>query len=226
MHNHILPGIDDGAKNVEDSIAILQGFSELGIKRFIATPHIITNLYPNDQSTIYNSNRVLENALIEAGLTGISIEAAAEHMIDDNFSKMLSDQDVLPIRKKYLLVEMSYLQRPLNFKEAIIQIANMGYYPILAHPERYMFLHKRKNKYEVYKKRGILFQMNMLSLSEYYGREVQKISHFLLDRELIDFLGSDIHNMGQLEYLKNISLPNKTIRKLLPIIENTILTFY
>ena len=226
MHNHILPGIDDGAENVDDSIALLRGFGEFGIQRFIATPHIMSNLYPNDASTIHTALKELEDSLIENDLKEVNIAAAAEHMIDDTFISNVSENKVLPIRGAYLLVEMSYLQRPLNFKEAIIKVASSGLYPILAHPERYVFLHRRTHRYQKYKERGILMQMNLLSLGEYYGKEVQKVAHKLLDERIIDIVASDIHNLRQLQELKELKVSEKTLRKLLPVIGHTIETFY
>jgi len=226
MHNHILPGIDDGAANPEEAINLLKGFGELGISRFIATPHIMTNLYPNTRATIQASLQVLENALLEEGIKNISIEVAAEHMIDDDFIGKISNAEELSIRDNYLLVEMSYLQPPLNFQEAIIKVASKGYYPVLAHPERYMFLHRRLHKYKQYKERGILLQLNLLSLGDYYGKEVQKIAFKLLDDGLIDFIASDIHNERQLDTLKELRIPERKLRQVLPIIGSTIETFY
>lgn len=226
MHNHILPGIDDGAANVDESIDLLRAFNELGIHRFIATPHIMSNLYPNDARTIQAAHKELENALFEQNLKDIHIAAAAEHMIDDTFIGNVSEKKVLPIKESYLLVEMSYLQRPLNFKEAIIKVASSGYFPILAHPERYIFLHRRQSRYTRYKERGILMQLNILSLGEYYGKDVQKVAHKLVDEGLIDFMGSDIHNMVQLESLKDLRISEKVLQKLLPVISHTIETFY
>ena len=226
IHNHILPGIDDGAKTVDDSIAIIKEFSDFGVQRFIATPHIMSNYYPNDKNSINGSLAVLKNALLEQNLKNISIEASAEHMIDDNFETMLDDGSVMPMKDDYLLVEMSYLQPPINFEEAIIKTASKRFYPILAHPERYGFLHRRLRKYNEYKRHGILFQMNLLSLGEYYGKEIPKIAMELLEEGLIDFLASDVHTIDQLNSLKKLTVSRKTVQQMLPIINNTIATFY
>jgi len=226
MHNHILPGIDDGAENPEQAIGLLKGFGELGINRFIATPHIMSNLYPNTRETIQAALQDLERALMEEGIKDISIEASAEHMIDDDFIGKISDGEELSIRDHYLLIEMSYLQPPLNFAEAVIKVASKGYFPILAHPERYMFLHKRLHKYKQYKERGILLQLNLLSLGDYYGKDVQKVAFKLLDEGLIDIVATDIHNMRQLDTLKDLRIPERRLRQVLPIIGETIETFY
>ncbi len=226
IHNHILPGIDDGAKNVDDSIALIKAFSELGVNHFIATPHIMSNYYPNTKDTINSSLTDLKNALLQNNLKDISLVASAEHMIDDNFEYLLENAGVMPMKKDYLLVEMSYLQPPINFDEAIVKTASKRFFPVLAHPERYGFLHHRKKRYQEYKDNGILFQMNLLSLSEYYGKEVPKVALELLDNGLIDFVASDVHNMNQLEALKKLTLSKKMVEQLLPIINNTIQTFY
>ena len=226
IHNHILPGIDDGAKDVNESIALIKEFSGLGVQHFIATPHIMHNYYANDRDTITESLNVLKNALLAENLKDISIEASAEHMIDDNFEILLENKGVMPMKTNYLLVEMSYLQPPINFEEAIIKTAAKRFHPVLAHPERYGFLHHRMRKYTKYKEHGILFQLNLLSLGEFYGKEVPRVTAELLEEGLIDFLGSDIHTMAQLNSLKNLTVSRKTIEQLLPIISNTIETFY
>ena len=178
IHNHILPGIDDGAKTVVESINLIQGFSEIGIERFIATPHIMDNYYPNTTHTINQSLAIVKNELLARNLSHISIAAAAEHMIDSNFEVLLEKSEVLPIQKNYLLIEMSYLQASINFEEALQKISSKRFFPILAHPERYVYLHHSK-KYSHYKNKGVLFQLNLLSLGAYYGKEVSKMAHQL-----------------------------------------------
>ena len=226
IHNHILPGIDDGAKTPEESLGLIEGFGEFGVTRFIATPHIMHNYYPNTRESIAKAFALLRNELLKNDLKHISIATSAEHMIDDNYESLLNAGDIMPMATDYILVEMSYLQRPINFREAIIKTVSKRLYPILAHPERYNFLHKNTKKYAVYKERGILFQLNLLSLGDFYGKEVQKIALKLLDDGLVDYVGSDVHNLNQLNALKDLTLPKKTIRQLVPVIHQTIETFY
>ncbi len=226
IHNHILPGIDDGAKTVDESIDLIKGFSEFGVKIFIATPHIMHNYYPNTPKTIEDSLTKLKNELLKKNMKDISIDAAAEHMIDDNFESILENGQIMPLRKSYLLVEMSYLQPSINFDDAIQQIASARYFPIFAHPERCGYLHNDFGKYLRYKEQGLLFQMNLLSLSNYYGKEVQKTTYKLLDKGLIDFMASDVHNMHQLNSLKKVTVSKKILDTLFPVIEKTINNFY
>ncbi len=227
MHNHILPGIDDGAKTVNDSINLIKGFSEIGITNFICTPHIMNNYYPNTPKTIKNSYEIVTKELEKLELDSIKIESAAEHMIDDNFENILKNNDIMPLKEDYLLVEMSYLQPSFNFDIATRKIAKQLYFPILAHPERYVYFHKKYETYARLKAQGVLFQMNLLSLdAESYGTEVLKIGQKLLEYGQIDFVSSDIHNKHQLNLLREIKITNKTLKLILPVIENTINTFY
>jgi len=226
IHNHILPGIDDGAKNVQESIDLIRGFKELGITNMVATPHIMSNLYPNTKETITNSLDLLTNELLANDLKDISIEAAAEHMIDDNFEELLEQGEVMSMRKQYLLVEMSYLQPSINFDDAIKSIMKKGFFPILAHPERYGYWHTNKANYSKYKKKGVQYQLNLLSLSDYYGPEVQRMALYLLDHGLIDYIATDIHRREQIEFLKEIKINAGVSESIIPLINNTINQFY
>lgn len=227
IHNHILPGIDDGAGNIKDSIDLLNGFSELGITTFVCTPHIMHNHYDNTPNTIQAAHKLLENEIISKQMANISLEPAAEHMIDDNFENLLERGQVMALKKEYLLIEMSYLQPSLNFDEAIDKIALHNYFPIFAHPERYMYYHRKYKIYPSLKRQGILFQLNLQSLSPLaYGKEVQKTALKLLSDGLIDYVGSDVHNMRQLSLIKETKISRSNLNLLLPIIENTIQTFY
>lgn len=226
IHNHILPGIDDGAETVETSIALVKGFGEMGIQRFIATPHILNPLYPNTPETIAAAHQELGRGLMEHGLTQVSVEAAAEHMIDDTFEELLEGGQVMPMRKAFLLVEMSYLQPSLNFDQAITAITRKGLTPILAHPERYAYLHAQPEKYREYRQQGILFQLNLLSLDGYYGRDVQKMAWKLIEEGLIDFVASDAHGQRHLEALKEIQLKTDGLQRIEPLVIRTIETFY
>lgn len=132
----------------------------------------------------------------------------------------------MPIKKNYLLIEMSYLQPSINFDDAIQEIASERFFPILAHPERYVYLKSKSSKYRKYKEKGVLFQMNLLSLGDYYGKDVQRKAIKLIDEGYIDFLASDIHNMAQMQKLKEITISQKLVKSIFPLIDHTIQTFY
>ncbi len=227
IHNHLLPGIDDGAKSVDESLSLINGFSQFGVTSFKCTPHIMHNHYDNTPKTIKKAFEQLSKELEKKSMLDVKIDYAAEHMIDDNFENILEEQQVMPLKEEYLLIEMSYLQPSFNFDASVEEIARHKYFPILAHPERYMYYHGNYGKYPSMKSNGILFQLNLLSLtSESYGSDVQKIAEKLLKDGLIDFVGTDVHNSRQLELLKEIKLSKKVLNRLLSVIENTIQTFY
>lgn len=225
IHNHILPGIDDGAKTSEDSVRLIRGFMEFGVCDFIFTPHIMHNYYPNTPDTIEQSFQQLSKTIASNNLSTINIGVAAEHMIDDNFEEILERDAIMPLKEHYLLLEMSYLQPSINFKTAIKKVCDKGYIPIFAHPERYIYLRKKDTLYEKYKSLGMDFQLNMLSLSGYYGKDITKITIKLIEAGLINYLASDLHNLRQLNHLKKTVIPKKIKRQLLWIIENTKETF-
>ena len=225
IHNHILPGIDDGAKNVEESLSLIKGMGDIGISNFICTPHIMENYYPNDHETIQNALSLVQNELKNNNLSHVRIKAAAEHMIDSGFELLVDSNGLMPISDQYILVEMSYLQASLNFEESIKKLRDKGLFPIFAHPERYAYLRYDRGDYTRMKDLGMLFQLNLLSLSGYYGKDVHKKALALLDDNLIDFLGSDIHNENHLKHLTNIQISTKVLDKVIPLIARTSYNF-
>lgn len=219
IHNHLLPGIDDGAKNIEDAIALVNQFQQIGIQHFIATPHIMKDFYGNNKATIKEAQESLQEEIKKS--TGIKINNnyAAEYMMDTHFEQLVEDNDLLVLKNNLVLVEMSYYQAPINLKEIIFKLFTQGYNPILAHPERYSFFHSKFEQYEQLKNQGVLFQLNALSLTDHYGPHVKKMAYKLLEKGMIDFLGTDTHHLDHVEKLKSIKLEEKKLNLLLPIIE-------
>ncbi len=197
IHSHILPGIDDGAKNIEEALSLILQMKKMGFSKIIATPHIYKNLYENDEKTINKSFQKIKRKL----QTDIKIDFAAEYMLDSYFLENLLDSNkLITLKGKYVLVEMSYIFAPYKLYEIIFEIRTHGYIPILAHPERYTFLHNNFKEYQRLKKIGCEFQVNMLSLTNYYGKGVLKICSKLLKNNLVDYFGSDIHNQRHIDY--------------------------
>lgn len=222
IHNHILPGIDDGAKTVEDSVQLLRGFKSFGINEFVCTPHIHSDLYPNTPHTIQSTEALLKAELLKhQDLAGIHLESAAEHLIDSDYEQRLDQNQFMPLRRFYVLVEVSFLQPSLNFDTAITKTQNLGYHPILAHPERYSFLHGGLSGYQRIKSKNIYLQLNLLSIAGHYGATIQKESFRLLKEGLADFVGSDVHNINHLESLKKAKLKGKNLQLFKKAVENT-----
>ena len=217
FHNHILPGIDDGAQTLEDSLDLIKAFESIGITNFVATPHVIGEYYPNTPQTIHSA---LENVQ-EVTTANIKIKAAAEYMMDQHFVEIIENSDILTIVGKNVLVEMSYFQPPLNLNEILFKLQNHSFLPILAHPERYAYLHSRQlEKYKDLKSRGCQFQLNMLSLSGHYGDSIQKTAFQLIENGMIDFISSDVHRLDHIDKIKKIKIAKKHFNQLEQLIEN------
>lgn len=226
IHNHILPGIDDGAKNVEASLELISRFGEMGVSKFIATPHIMNDYYPNTPETINNALEELQSALQAAGKDNVQVRAAAEYMMDQNFLELMEKERLLCLSENYILVEMSYFQAPINLNEILFKLQTQQYRPVLAHPERYAYYHSKDlHKYEDLKRRGCSFQLNILSLLGHYGTNIQETALMLLDKGMIDFVGTDTHQPRHLEKLANAKILEKRIGQLTPIFERTKDTF-
>ena len=204
IHSHLLPGIDDGAKNIDNTIELISKMYSYGIKNFVTTPHVLGDVYPNSTELINLKLEEVDKELRKRGMTDISFRAAAEYMLDEQFLERLERDDILTIKDNYILVEMSYFNAPFNLFDVLFQIQLKGYKPILAHPERYNFYHSNFESYYKLKKAGCVFQLNLLSLTEQYGKNVQKITQKLLKENLYDFVGTDTHHLNHLKLLKSI----------------------
>ena len=219
IHSHLLPGIDDGATDMDTSIALLLKMASYGIKNFITTPHVLGSVYPNSSEVIKQKLAAVKKELEKREIKGISIQAAAEYMLDGEFSALLDQKDILVLKDNYILVEMSYFSAPINLYELIFKIQLKGYKPILAHPERYNFYHTDFKNYYKLKQAGCLFQLNLLSLTDQYGKGVQKTSEKLLKENLYDFVGTDTHHQNHLELLPKIGT-KKTLEKIKHLLNN------
>lgn len=197
IHSHILPEIDDGPNNLEDSKKIVAAMEKLGFSKVIATPHTYPGLYNNSTNTIKKSFSSLD-----CENYGLQIGYASEYMLDSSLIDKAKNKELLTLKENFVLLEMSFLGPPVNLDEIIFYIKINGYIPVIAHPERYRFLFSDFNKFFELKKRGCKFQINLLSLTGYYGNEVTNICQKLINKNLVDFFGSDIHNMHHIEEFK------------------------
>lgn len=207
IHSHLLPGIDDGAKTIEETEFLMNQMNKMGIKNFITTPHIMSNVWENNEKSI--TSKLEETvAKINPGLFE-KFNAAAEYMLDSNFIKRLENENLLTLKENFILIEMSYLNPPIQLFDIIFEIQLKGYRPILAHPERYVFYHNNFKEYEKLKNSGCYFQLNLLSTVDYYGKKITKISDNLLKNELIDFVGTDVHHKNHIAaFDRKISIKN------------------
>jgi protein-tyrosine phosphatase len=224
IHSHLLPGIDDGAKDLETSIALIQKMASYGIKNFITTPHILGDVYPNTPEVIKRKLKEVTDELKRRNLLDISISAAAEYMMDEKFTDLIEKEQLLTLKDNLVLVEMSYFSPPINLYEILFQLQLKGYKPILAHPERYNTYHNNFKEYYKLKRAGCLFQLNLLSLTEHYGKHIQKTTEKLLKENMYDFVGTDVHHHQHLETLQKIGTL-KNLKSIEDLMKSTIERF-
>ncbi|MEN2400546.1 CpsB/CapC family capsule biosynthesis tyrosine phosphatase [Flavobacterium sp. MC2016-06] len=193
IHSHLLPGIDDGAKTIQETIKLAKAFKELGVSQFTTTPHISHYIWNNSPEAIITNHKETQISL-EAENINIPFRPAAEYFMDDWFENHFQNEKLLTLKDNYVLVEMSYMNAPVQLYKILFDIQVAGYIPVLAHPERYLFYHKNFNEYEKLKKAGCLFQLNLLATVGYYGGEIAKIAEQLLKKGMYDFVGTDVHH--------------------------------
>ena len=195
-HSHILPGVDDGFQEMEQSLEALDFMEKAGVKNLWLTPHIMED-YPNE--TQFLKDKFQELCREYKGK--INLHLAAENMLDALFEERMDKKDFLPIgdNGRFLLVETSYYNPPMNMDGALEQIKSLGYYPLLAHPERYRYMDE--SDYKRLKEMGVLFQANYFSIVGAYGNTARKKLEWLLKNGMIDVMGSDLH---KLKVLKNV----------------------
>lgn len=191
MHSHVLPGIDDGAQTPAESIYLIKKMMELGIKKIIATPHIMIDYYRNTAETINAALATVNAELLKEGID-ILVEAAAEHMFDEGFEAKIDAGELMVMKGGYVLFELSFVSKPPNLIPVIQKMINKGFKPILAHPERYPYLTIEELK--SIRSWGCNLQLNTISLTGYYGPGIKKVAEALVDHQIVDFISSDMHH--------------------------------
>lgn len=202
MHSHLVPGIDDGSQDIESSIELVSGLLDLGYQKLITTPHILWDIYKNDASTIKPPFQQLQDALREKQINA-SMSFAAEYFLDDHVDDQIeNEKPLLTLKDNWLLVEISFVSPPLNLKEKLFATEIAGYRPILAHPERYVYFARDKNVYDELKEAGYRFQVNLLSLTGYYGKAPLELAQYLIKKKYVELLGTDLHHARHLQVLQ------------------------
>lgn len=208
IHSHMIPGVDDGVETVADAVAMVAKMQSLGYKKAITTPHVMWDCYRNTPEIILGKLEEVRQASREAGLT-IEIGAAAEYFLDEHFTHLLNTgQQFLTLPGNRLLVELPYSTPLLNTSETLFSIIEKGYQPVLAHPERYTYFYSDPSIYKKLADGGCELQVNVLSLSGYYGENISKMAEWLLKNNLITFLGTDAHKIQHLDMIQRSNKAN------------------
>lgn len=201
IHSHLIPGLDDGVKSFDESLHILRFFESNGYKKVITTPHIRPDMFHNTESDILAKLDALQQNLSREKLN-IKLDAAAEYFIcKELLEKINNSERLLSFGKKYLLIETSFYAKPLIFDEVIFSLKSNNYIPVLAHPERYQYLSDDFVWLKEIREKGVKMQVTLSSLVGMYGALPKKHAEKMLKNEMVDFLGSDIHNPNQLKAL-------------------------
>jgi tyrosine-protein phosphatase YwqE len=205
FHSHLIPGVDDGVETIEQSLEILENFHKIGMRKVITTPHIMSDFYKNGPENLIPIRDQLRERLAEMNIP-LELEVAAEYMVDDGFDKKIESGNLLTFgpKKKHILIELPFMSEPNNLKKVLFELQISGYQPILAHPERYMYMGNNRTRYEELKEQGILFQLNLLSILGYYSKPVQESALFLIDKGMVDLVGSDTHHIRHFSLLPEV----------------------
>ena len=213
IHSHVLPGVDDGSPDIETSLSLLRYMESLGLREVWLTPHIMED-YPSLNQKLQQRFEALR-----AAYSGpLSLSLSSEYMMDAAFTGKLKGE-LLPLGKNHLLVETSYMSPPVGLQELLMQVWNAGYLPVIAHPERYLYMDEKD--YGQLKERGYSFQLNLMSLSGYYGPFPKAVSEKLLKQEMYDFVGTDLHHLARYQpLLDKLKLTRKQLDALGELIAN------
>lgn len=219
IHSHLLPGLDDGVNDFDQAIEVVRRLRDLGYQKLVTTPHIMSDTYRNEPSTIRARLKELIIFLTENSIE-VKIEAAAEYYFDTwLINEVNESKPLLTFGDNYLLFEMNYMTEPYQLKDFIFKVTTQGYRPVLAHPERYQFM--TLEKAEDLHHRGVLLQVNILSFIDYYSKPVRQLANQLVEQGWVNFLGSDCHNLRQATLLEG-AFKNKYFKKALnlPLLNN------
>ena len=222
IHSHVLPGIDDGSPNTDVSIALLEAMKSWGIDSIIATPHIAEGSFENTPQTIKKAYDKLSVRMLDMGVD-MNVKFSAEYRIDNRFRKMFEDDELIIIPNDYLLIENSFVQPPIDLKNIIYELQLKDIKPVLAHPERYGYYQRKKEIYEELFESGCEFQINLLSLTGYYGDREKETALWLANKGYISFVGTDLHHFGHVEminkFLRSKEYPS-IAERVAPLIKN------
>ncbi|MBS1594683.1 MAG: capsular biosynthesis protein [Bacteroidetes bacterium] len=208
LHSHLIPGIDDGAKTMEESLILIKGLADLGFRKIITSPHIMSGGYNNTPEIILNGRDMVRQALKEAAID-VAFDAWAEYYLDETIMPKIEKRNLLTMGDNYVLVELSYLMKSFSTTSYFYNLISNGYKVVLAHPERYPYYYSDElDEYKMLKDQGVYFQLNISSLTGTYGDGARSTAQKLIDSDMIDFVATDLHNMRHLNYIRQaVRLP-------------------
>ncbi len=214
MHSHLVPGIDDGAPDIESSVQLIKGLSELGYKKLITTPHVMWDMFKNTSEKILDGYKLLQQRIKEENID-VTINVAAEYFLDNYVKNLLANKEpLLTIKDNLVLVEFSMASEPIDLKEILFEMQLQGYQPVIAHPERYSYYERNLEFFAIMKSSGYMFQLNILSLAGLYGKSARTLAHYFIKNNYYELAGTDLHNPLHLRALSDSSIINELTKLL------------
>jgi tyrosine-protein phosphatase YwqE len=225
VHSHLIPGIDDGSQSLDETLGMLLKFSELGYQRVITTPHVMSDQYRNTPEIILRGLEEVRAAVTEAGIP-IQVDAAAEYYLDEFLTEKVEREEILTFGDNYLLFELSFTTPPNLLDNFIFSAKTRGYNPVIAHFERYPYYFSNpQEKLSDLRNKGVMIQLNALSLTGHYGPHIRKQAEWMVDHDFVDLVGTDAHRIQHLQLLNKL-FSNKYFIKLMErdLLNKTLLT--
>lgn len=203
LHNHVLPGIDDGAPDLSAAVAMVEAYNRLGFWCLHATPHVMTEVYPNTPSRIEGALGALRAELRQRG-NPTKVTASAEYYVDEFFADRIASGNLVPLPRGHVLIEWSMLGEPLGLASVAEGLRSAGYRVLIAHPERYPYWHDAPERWRSLREDGVRLQINLLSFVGRYGSRVRSCAEALLAEGSVDYVGSDAHTVADVEALAGV----------------------
>jgi len=204
MHNHLIPGVDDGVTTLDETIMCLRQYADWGIRQVVCTPHISQDYHPNTTEQLILRLDAIQQATTEAGLP-IKLTLAAEYLLDEEFDRLLQADQLLSFGPaRYVLIETGWAAPPQQLSQWLFTMQLKGYTPVLAHPERYRYYQAEPHLLKQLREQGCLLQLNLMSLMGRYGTKTKQFAHQLLRERCISFVGSDLHRPADLSSLQRV----------------------
>ncbi len=221
IHCHVIPGIDDGSPDTDTSVKLIERMQAWGIKRIFASPHVTKDSFENTPATIAPALTSLRSALTEAG-NDITVNNHAEYRLDDFSMSFFKSGEVMTLPGGYIMIENPFVSEAWFIDNVIFDLQVKGLIPVLAHPERYSYYFKNYQRYRQLHDAGAKFQVNLLSLAGAYGKEQREIGERLIADNLVDFIGTDLHNFRHADAIDSY-LTSRQARKHFAAVQDKLL---
>lgn len=194
IHSHILFGVDDGCNSIQDSVDIIKKMKKIGFDKIVLTPHYIkgSNYVCDNNTKKLRLNLI--NKLLKENQIDVELILGNEVYINDEIDELIMSKQIFTINKsRYILIELPLYNKINNVEDIIYELKLKGYIPIIAHPERYLYFQKNRDELKKLYESGVYFQCNYGSIVGQYGKDATNLLIYLLQHNMVSFMGTDVH---------------------------------